>query len=107
MPSRGMISPNNALKSWRKIPPKDLKNLGTTDQGFVASHGKKHSPPPTPGVIGPSAKGERYAIVIGINDYPGPDSVLTGGLDLFMRWIDTQGRFLTCWWASQAINRKM
>ena len=81
---------NNGIEILKKNPPKDLKNLGQQIKDFVASHGKKHSPPPTPGVIGPSAKGERYAIVIGINDYPGPDSVLTGGLDLFYAVNDTQ-----------------
>lgn len=81
----------NGIEILKKNPPKDLKNLGQQIKNLIASYqGNKHFPPRNPGVVGPSPKGERYAIIIGINDYPGPDSVLAGGLDLFYAVNDAQ-----------------
>jgi hypothetical protein len=35
------------------------------------------------GILGEEVSGERYAVVIGISDYPGEYNILQGGLDLF------------------------
>jgi len=58
----------------------NLSELPEKVKGFM--HGWQKPAAPA-GFIGAPVKGNRYAVIIGISDYPGAGSVLEGGLDLF------------------------
>lgn len=58
----------------KKIGVKGATSMGPTSKGPV--------PQAARGIIGEEVSGTRYAIIIGISDYPGPYHILQGGYDL-------------------------
>jgi len=58
----------------KKIGVKEVPSMGPPSRGP-----KPHA---ATGIIGEEVRGIRYAIIIGISDYPGPYHVLEGGFDL-------------------------
>ena len=85
----------DGIQILKKAPPKDLRGvISGLEQSGLAKWRKSFSSSDAPaGFVGAPVRGERYAVVIGINDYPGQGSVLEGGLDLFYAVADTEAVF--------------
>jgi len=58
------------------------KKMGVKGMPLMGPPSRGPKPDAATGIIGEEVSGTRYAIIIGISDYPGPDHVLDGGYDL-------------------------
>jgi len=59
-----------------------VKKIGVRGVSLMGPPSRGPKPDVATGIIGEEVSGTRYAIIIGISDYPGPDHVLEGGYDL-------------------------
>ena len=59
-----------------------VKKIGVRGVPLMGPPSRGPKPDAATGIIGEEVSGTRYAIIIGISDYPGPDHVLEGGYDL-------------------------
>jgi len=59
-----------------------VKKMGVKGMPLMGPPSRGPKPDAVTGIIGEEVSGTRYAIIIGISDYPGPDHVLDGGYDL-------------------------
>jgi hypothetical protein len=59
-----------------------VKKIGAKGMPLMGPPSRGPKPHAATGIIGEEVSGTRYAIIIGISDYPGPDHVLEGGYDL-------------------------
>lgn len=59
-----------------------VKKMGVKGMPLMGLPSRGPKPDAATGIIGEEVSGTRYAIIIGISDYPGPDHVLDGGYDL-------------------------
>jgi len=60
-----------------------VKRTGVKGMSLTGPPARGPKPQATKGILGEEVTGGRYAVVVGISNYPGEETVLEGGFDLF------------------------